>query len=229
MKLETYVNGFAIAKGERQQTTAEVGDVLNGKTYITGEGSLETGEMTNNAAFNIELEPGETQNIPQGYHNGQGKVTALESEKLKEGNIAYYGAGTAFGMNSNWTNEYGATSYNLSNWPINDKTNQWIGKLNEDYLSLAGDVWQTYFKVKVTGTYYIQWYRTIGANYEVGIRVLKNDTEVAKGSLIRPTENGERFLEWSGELKEGDIISLEAMTKGGSNTTHDNIAIFVSK
>ena len=75
MKLETYVNGFSIAKGERQQTTAGVGDVLDGKTYITGEGNLETGEMTNNAALNIEVGPGETKPIPKGYHDGNGKIT----------------------------------------------------------------------------------------------------------------------------------------------------------
>ncbi len=56
-------------------TTAEVGEVLEGETYITGEGKLETGEMTNNAALNIEVEPGETKTIPQGYHDGKGTVS----------------------------------------------------------------------------------------------------------------------------------------------------------
>ncbi len=57
-------------------TTAEVGDVIEGKTYITGEGKLKTGEMTNNAAVNDLIKPGDTYHIAQGYHNGEGTVTA---------------------------------------------------------------------------------------------------------------------------------------------------------
>ncbi len=55
-------------------TTAEVGEVLEGETYITGEGKLETGEMTNNVEEEITLGEGEEYIIPQGYHNGSGKV-----------------------------------------------------------------------------------------------------------------------------------------------------------
>ncbi len=153
MKLETYVNGFSIAKEERQQTTAKVGDVLEGKTYITGEGSLETGEMTNNAAFNIELEPGETQNIPQGYHNGEGTIKALETAKLGEGNFAFYGGGWDYARTSEWSSNCGLER------PIGQRTGFWTGYLNEDYLSFSSEEWQGIFNVKIAGTYSVIWFR----------------------------------------------------------------------
>ena len=56
--------------------TASAGEILSGKTaYVYG--SKLTGTMTNRGAVTATLDPGGTYTIPAGYHNGQGRITAI--------------------------------------------------------------------------------------------------------------------------------------------------------
>lgn len=50
--------------------------VLEGITYISSDGTLHTGTMKNNDAISVDLSTGETYQIPVGYHNGGGTITA---------------------------------------------------------------------------------------------------------------------------------------------------------
>lgn len=50
--------------------------VLEGITYIGSDGKLHTGSMKNNDAISVDLSTGETYQIPVGYHNGGGTITA---------------------------------------------------------------------------------------------------------------------------------------------------------
>lgn len=62
--------------------TAEEGDVLTGKTIVTGEGLIKTGTMPNNSAVEKTLTPSETDYIiPEGYHNGEGYVKIVTETK----------------------------------------------------------------------------------------------------------------------------------------------------
>lgn len=56
--------------------TAEAGDILAGKTGIDPEGESLPGTMPNRGAVSQTLNAGGSYSIPQGYHNGSGKVTA---------------------------------------------------------------------------------------------------------------------------------------------------------
>lgn len=62
--------------------TAAAGDVLTGKVYVTADGTIVTGTMSNNGAVTKVLDcTTVTFTIPKGYHNGSGKVTITLEEK----------------------------------------------------------------------------------------------------------------------------------------------------
>ena len=50
-------------------------EVLSGKTF-TNDNGAQTGTMTNNGAVTQTLAAGASYTIPEGYHNGEGTVTA---------------------------------------------------------------------------------------------------------------------------------------------------------
>lgn len=64
--------------------TAEAGDVLTGKVYVTADGTVTTGVMINNGAVGKTLDvTAISYVIPKGYHNGEGTVTiTLESKTV---------------------------------------------------------------------------------------------------------------------------------------------------
>lgn len=62
--------------------TAEPGDVRAGKMVVDAEGNLFAGEMADNGAISkvVDAETPEV-SIPEGYHNGEGKVNVVLEEK----------------------------------------------------------------------------------------------------------------------------------------------------
>ena len=68
------------------ETTAEAEDVLEGKTYITGESKLKTGKMPKNGKINETLSSGQIYTIPKGYHDGTGKIIAEGLSNQTQGN-----------------------------------------------------------------------------------------------------------------------------------------------
>lgn len=64
--------------------TAGAGDVLTGKVYVTADGTVTTGTMTNNGAVTKTLTATVvTYTIPAGYHNGSGTVSiSLETKSV---------------------------------------------------------------------------------------------------------------------------------------------------
>ena len=56
--------------------SAAASEVLSGKTFTSSEGALVEGTMVNQGKKTQTLNAGASYTIPEGYHNGQGKVTA---------------------------------------------------------------------------------------------------------------------------------------------------------
>ena len=76
------VQSLAILTASGDATEAEI---LSGKkAYV--DGSLLTGEMANQGAKTAELSAGGSYNIPAGYHNGSGKITAKSLASQTSGN-----------------------------------------------------------------------------------------------------------------------------------------------
>lgn len=74
---------------DASEVTAEAAEVLVGKTFAKGD-SVETGTMPNRGSVSGEISSKAGQyNIPQGYHDGGGKVgiSEVEKEKLVPENI----------------------------------------------------------------------------------------------------------------------------------------------
>lgn len=64
------------------ETTAEAGDVLSGKDFINAEGVKTTGTMPDNEAAQIVLTPSNREyTIPEGHHDGAGKVSYEPDKK----------------------------------------------------------------------------------------------------------------------------------------------------
>ncbi len=78
------VNAIPEAYQDVSSVTAGAGDVLTGKVFVTASGVVTPGEMVNNGAVNKTLDLTTiTYTIPQGYHNGSGKVMlVLESKTV---------------------------------------------------------------------------------------------------------------------------------------------------
>ena len=75
-----------------KEATAEVGDVLNGKTFFAGDYHIKTGTMPNKGAWNDSVAMNGSVTIPAGYHNGSGKVVSTSVSVSSSG-----------GSNSVWT------------------------------------------------------------------------------------------------------------------------------
>lgn len=62
--------------------TAEAGDVLTGKVYVTNTGVVTTGTMLNNGAVNKTLTTSDASyTVPVGYHSGAGTVKIVPEDK----------------------------------------------------------------------------------------------------------------------------------------------------
>lgn len=57
--------------------TATSADILEGKSALIN-GELVIGTMRNNGAISAQVDAGASYTIPQGYHNGSGRVTAID-------------------------------------------------------------------------------------------------------------------------------------------------------
>lgn len=76
------INPIPDAYQDVTSVTATSDDVLTGKVYVTSDGTVTTGTMTNNGTVTKTLNVTTvTYTIPKGYHSGSGKVTiTLESK-----------------------------------------------------------------------------------------------------------------------------------------------------
>lgn len=83
--------GGGLSASKLAQATAADTDVLAGKKYYAGDKTIKEGKMPNRGAVSKAIYPGDTYEIPAGYHNGNGMVTAKRSYTT-----AYLGAQTAY-------------------------------------------------------------------------------------------------------------------------------------
>ena len=68
--------GGGLSDAKLAAADAEPGDVRTGKKFYAGDKTIKTGTMPNQGAKTAALNAGESYTIPQGWHNGKGKVTA---------------------------------------------------------------------------------------------------------------------------------------------------------
>ena len=108
--------GGGVASDELTATTAQV---LNGYTAVTkdSDDDIGTGTMANRGAVNQSLSAGSSYTIPQGYHNGNGKVTAnsLASQTLANAVAANLTSGKTAWVNGKLVTGNGADNLTFYN------------------------------------------------------------------------------------------------------------------
>lgn len=79
----TIVTGTCSFDVDSQDATVKVAEILEGKTAYA-RGAQLTGSMPNNGAVSLTIDTlnGDV-TVPQGYHDGSGKVSILSTEKAK--------------------------------------------------------------------------------------------------------------------------------------------------
>lgn len=82
--------GGGLTKSKLALADATTGDVLSGKKFYAGDKVIKAGSMANNGAWSSSLAPGGSVVVPQGYHNGGGRVSA---KALKTVTITMYTSG----------------------------------------------------------------------------------------------------------------------------------------
>ncbi len=76
-------------------------ELLAGKELISGDGSICTGTMPNQGAVSPTINAGNTYQIPEGYHNGEGKVTGASLSSQTPGTAS---AGDLISGETAWVN-----------------------------------------------------------------------------------------------------------------------------
>lgn len=77
------ITGTCTFDSDTSEDTAAVGEILSGKT-AHARGALLTGTMTNNGAVTGTISTVSGQyTVPQGYHDGSGKVSIASAEQAK--------------------------------------------------------------------------------------------------------------------------------------------------
>ena len=85
---------YGLSNSKLEECTANTSDVLNGKTFYSGNEDLKTGTMINNGAWTSSVAAGGSVTIPAGYHNGGGKVIASASSGILEFGVSIISGGT---------------------------------------------------------------------------------------------------------------------------------------
>lgn len=76
------INAIPDVYQDVSSVTAEAGDVLVGKVYVTASGAVTAGTMANNGAVSSTLSATSiTYTIPKGFHDGKGTVKIVLEEK----------------------------------------------------------------------------------------------------------------------------------------------------
>lgn len=93
--------GGGLTKSKLVLADATAGDVLSGKKFYARDKAIKTGSMANNGAWSSSLAPGGSVVVPQGYHNGGGRVSA-KALKMVTMNVA------------SWPHEYPAMEWHYT-------------------------------------------------------------------------------------------------------------------
>lgn len=69
--------GGGLSKTKLALANAAESDVLSGKKFYAGDKIIKEGRMPNRGSWGATLSPGGVATIPSGFHDGSGKVTAV--------------------------------------------------------------------------------------------------------------------------------------------------------
>lgn len=173
------------------QTNATANQILTGKKAYS-EGSLLTGTMPNRGEVSQTLSAGENYTIPEGYHNGSGKITAkdLASQTQATATENDIVVGKTAWVNGNKITGSTTGVYNMAGWlGWTEYYNQLVSQ-GERWTIRSLDVDPRYTYIFIySGVHYTE--RT---GFETGIKVEDNDPALyqvygTKFAIYKPKTN----------------------------------------
>ena len=168
--------------------TAGAADVLTGKVFVTSKGVVTPGEMVNNGAVNKTLDLTTiSYTIPQGYHNGSGKVLlVLESKTVTP------------------TKE--AQEITPTNGKVLSKVT--VGAIPDEYI-LTDDATATADKIIVGETAYVDSVKVTGTMPNVGAVAEKLDTTTTSYTVPKGYHDGTGKVDIAIEAKSATPTKAE--------------------
>lgn len=77
-----FSGGGGLGLSKLAKATAAADNVLAGKSFYAVDKTLKEGTMPNRGAVDTTINPGSSYAVPAGYHNGNGKVTAVSLKTM---------------------------------------------------------------------------------------------------------------------------------------------------
>ena len=226
LELETMLAEERENSKELEEPTANPEDVLLGKSYYDKNKEPQEGAMTNNGAINEIIEPGKTYEIPKGYHNGKGTVTANLADEVKSGALAYYCLCHNFARSTSWTDLTQFTSADLFSTTYTDMAE--VKTIDTEYLQQAGSKNQMIMKVLKSADYIIcsEFISTVPTYSQL----LINGGLKQEGVIVyNGTRNAWRRIFWKGHLNVGDVINFKGRENDAGYSTDMIVMIFVNE
>lgn len=171
--------------------------VLEGITYINSDGTLHTGTMKNNDAISVDLSTGETYQIPVGYHNGGGTITATGGSP--SGGTITLPTFTTNGFKGGH-NEFDVSSASFVQFQVDVPTVMTGSKevqKGDLQISFERDITQFicvvgFTKTGGTNSVYSSWGKNAKGNW-----VVKNEDAAGSGDKIKSVSGNTAIIHWN--------------------------------
>lgn len=127
--------GGGLSKMKLALANAAESDVLSGKRFYAGDKIIKEGRMPNRGSWGSTIDPGSSVNVPAGYHDGNGQVTANRAYTT-----VYLGQQTAYWTNFTYNvkSHYGSIYNKLSRSNFYTVPYAWRGNCIEQAASGSG-------------------------------------------------------------------------------------------
>lgn len=202
---------------------ASAADVVAGKKFVNGQGSVVDGTLMNRGAVTQTLTPSSsTYTIPAGYHNGNGTVSAQKQAK----SVSFTPNGSAQTINPDsgkFLSSVTVKACDMKRWTV-------LEEINSSMIGYNQTVFSVYFpksQVKSVDRFFLSMYTVapvaLEDKYTVFHEEFSNSSLSSQRPMVYITPDGSdlTFVSISGNTSNGDPIcslAISSETHGGADS-----------